>query len=386
MSTKWYKISLRPLGPFYFGNERTFGANNADYFATSNYFPQQTTLLGVLRYRLLEMRGWLSDTPGHQVPPPGQQIALIGNRGFDAKNTSTTQQFGAIRQLSPILIENEEGTLFPGPLNNGYSFSSKKAKEKEEAGVIWTSNNGGQRDYIPRLANYDYKKPREAHFISSNPGGTYATYEDIFAPYEKVGITKQKENEPNQKAFYKQKMFVFKRKDYRFTFYALLEEAEGEALKIFTKRTPRVPMGGERSSYHMTMITETPSLNTLNCYLQQSDQNQTRTQVILLSHSYVKPELFKECDFIIGQTQDFRHITSAIHYQGIKKSSGYQLLSKGSVLYPKEKAFNRIHGLLTTDASAFFQIGYNAFVHLEKGKVETYTYKLSKNNQYEPNY
>lgn len=384
MSTKWYKISLRPLGPFFFGNERTFGALNADYFASSNYFPQQTTLLGVLRYRFLEMKKWLRHTPGHKPPSPTDQSVLIGNRGFNVQKLATAQTFGVIKQLSPVLLDSKEGFLFPGALNNGYAFSGQKIDEKEKTGSVWMSHNGGRRDYIPAVKNFDYKSPRTAHFIARG-AGKILSYEEVFVPFEKVGIRKQRENELNQKAFFKQTMWLFKKREYQFTFYALLEEHEGDALENFIRDNPRVPMGGERTTYQMTMKKESPLLNSFQTYLNETDQDPNQEQVVLLNDSYIKPDLFQHCHFVIAQTQDFRHITSTVHYEGTQKSGGYQLLAKGSVLYPKENSFNRIQEILTKEASAFFQIGYNDFIHLKGGSVLTYSYKLSNNNQYEPN-
>ena len=48
-------IQLAPLSDFFFGGEATFGqGQNQHYFVRSNPWPQQTTLLGMLRYELLK--------------------------------------------------------------------------------------------------------------------------------------------------------------------------------------------------------------------------------------------------------------------------------------------------------------------------------------------
>ena len=52
-----YLIKLTPLDKFFFGQKKTFGDDNANYFVYSSHFPQQTTLLGLLRYQLLQIAG-----------------------------------------------------------------------------------------------------------------------------------------------------------------------------------------------------------------------------------------------------------------------------------------------------------------------------------------
>ena len=61
MTTKL--IKLTPLGEFFFGGDVTFGkANKRSYYVQSRRFPQQTTLLGMLRYELLKKNNLLSPT------------------------------------------------------------------------------------------------------------------------------------------------------------------------------------------------------------------------------------------------------------------------------------------------------------------------------------
>jgi CRISPR-associated protein Cmr3 len=56
-----YLIKLYPIDRYFFGSDVTFGADNSNYFVRSVYFPQQTTLLGMLRYYLLLQNNMLDD-------------------------------------------------------------------------------------------------------------------------------------------------------------------------------------------------------------------------------------------------------------------------------------------------------------------------------------
>ncbi|MEI6411943.1 MAG: hypothetical protein WCR52_21305, partial [Bacteroidota bacterium] len=59
--TKIWHIRLIPAGQFYFGGERNFSfgekEDSSNYLVKSNYFPQQTGLLGMLRFVLLREAG-----------------------------------------------------------------------------------------------------------------------------------------------------------------------------------------------------------------------------------------------------------------------------------------------------------------------------------------
>ena len=58
MATKL--IKLTPLDAFFFGDENTFGMDNTSYYVRSRKLPQQTSLLGLLRYELLKKKGFIS--------------------------------------------------------------------------------------------------------------------------------------------------------------------------------------------------------------------------------------------------------------------------------------------------------------------------------------
>ena len=115
-----YLLKIKPLDSFFFGQEDKYRkridstkkgglATVADYFQRSAYFPQQTTVLGMLRYYLLLMN--------NQIPIKNKDLAkeLIGERSFDSNQNG--QEFGKIENISPVFIVDEiqEKFLFPSP-------------------------------------------------------------------------------------------------------------------------------------------------------------------------------------------------------------------------------------------------------------------------------
>jgi len=59
-----YLVTLKPLEPFLFGGNQTFGRlgdkEAGNYLVTSRQFPQQTALLGMLRKELMTQAGLLT--------------------------------------------------------------------------------------------------------------------------------------------------------------------------------------------------------------------------------------------------------------------------------------------------------------------------------------
>ena len=66
-----FHIALTPIDKFYFGGDMTFPVGNdkndafntkfSSYIIESTYFPQQTSLLGMLRYLLLSNSRYFSN-------------------------------------------------------------------------------------------------------------------------------------------------------------------------------------------------------------------------------------------------------------------------------------------------------------------------------------
>jgi len=99
--TKKYLIKLKPLDLFFFSQETKYRRKGkdkyeADYYQVSAYFPQQTALLGMLRYYMLQVNS--------QIPINNAATAkkLIGNKSFDVGETNS--DFKTIKNLSAIFI------------------------------------------------------------------------------------------------------------------------------------------------------------------------------------------------------------------------------------------------------------------------------------------
>jgi CRISPR-associated protein Cmr3 len=385
MSITSYKVSLRPVSDFFFGNERTLGPSNENYFVRSNRFPQQTTCLGLMRYLLLQMNVWLSDAKGNSAGTKDEITQLIGPKGFRYDQAEKPMDFGAIKSVSPVFLEDGEGIIFPGALNKGYRLNLSEEGEKGEA---WTSMNGSSNSRLPILNSFNFKDPVTDHFIHSKTGAVFEP-DDLFQSIERVGITKNQGGEAEGSGFFKQVSQQFSREDLYFSFFVELDSTTGDALVQFSQNHVQIPMGGEQSMFKLTVKLGSVEEIDMNQLPGKMDQNTNTPQVLFLSDHYIPIEndLLELTDFSISESMDFRYIKTDVHtknhHEKPQKSKGFSLLKKGSVLYPKnsDTALEELKALLKDSSKAFRQIGYNAFLTIQDNQINSHFYSYTEENK-----
>lgn len=137
-----YLITLTPMDWFFFGGERTLDdGKSADYISHSNKFPQQSALLGMIRYQLLKQHNLLSQFPYTENKPTEKEImkTLIGEQSFRmTERKAKSLGLGVIKQISPLmLIECKDDTssrsiYFPLPLDDGYKVSFNETSNEDK--------------------------------------------------------------------------------------------------------------------------------------------------------------------------------------------------------------------------------------------------------------
>lgn len=393
-----YKITLVPLERFFFGSDNTFGKDNQEnYFVKSIYFPQQTTLLGTLRYLLLK-RFNLMDVDG-KIADKDKADKLVGISGFSVKNGGNN--YGVIQSLSPLFITGPHGDYIVGSREYGLDwvedeFSKEKRQEiiplyyKKQRGV---SRHFNDTDFIPSLTGITAKTVIPDLLLNINTGKQrHLCYNSlmasdpqngIFIEDEQIGINKhQKEN-----ALYKQ-IGLRLVDGYGFSFYAEIKETDEYKTHSFKSfENMPIKMGSDQSWFMASMQLENKESTTVSDVYKKpllelfKYPNSSASKIVLLSDSYIEQELFKLIDFAISDIYPFRFMTT--HYGdtktrdtlfhnkkgGYKTSKGkqnFELLKRGSVLFvnysKKESIIKKITGVGTNSATiyqAFNQIGYN---------------------------
>lgn len=372
-------IALRPLDYYFFGGRRTFGADNANYYVRSQLLPQQTALVGLMRYQMLQN---------------GKGLQEIGD-SFDASST-VLQTFGALQSVSPLFLYRSssdkltwsiEDCFWKHPLaahldkdaksdDEGYFKSSDLKKfsfQNSNQGFVLT---GGSATAEWRtgavLEGYDAKKALVDN-IYTNTNGELIDGDHVFPTVTKVGIIKKvkSKNGKKDRGFYKQQTYKLT-KGWAFGFIAAFED-HFDPLQLNGAIST---FGGERSLFKIQAIKIDQNWKALNEQFNTALFAETGTNTLtLLSDAFI-PErnVYQKCSAAVSCVRDFQNIRTPkgkkVNYSALGgkngakqlfKSGQYQLLQKGSVFYGTPLELQQIQRILE-EQLPFRGIGYNHFV------------------------
>lgn len=325
-----YKFTLTPLEDYYFGGERTFGELTDDegrnYLAYSNPYPQQSGLLGLLRFLLLQENGCLPLSDHVD-----QATHLIGEKSFHP--SVTNRSYGAIEQVSPLLIS------FGGVLFRIAHPLSKMEFQWEDTGSCLWSNQSIPK--VPVMPHFDPKKAYPDLLVDENK--FFIPFESVFQHSTQVGIKKGSDT----KGYFKQQFYRL-REDGAFVFYARLKDSYEFKERDYPVNLSDtiVFFGGEQRQFRV----EVEKIGgEMPVFFSGGEGN----KVCLLSDAFVSPSVFTYCDFAFSDSNVFRAGLFGSGAFGSKKvSTKYHLLKKGSVLFPKSsEGAERIVRLITKESS-----------------------------------
>ncbi len=370
-----YRVILKPIEHFFFGVEKVGNlGNRKTYYLETAEFPQQTSILGLLRYMILMKNEKLEGN----ISSDKSIIDLIGSESFPGNPITG---YGLINEISPVFIYNIKSQIayFPRPLDWEYHYS-----EKRDEGRVCYGIKEEPIDLIPYLDGYDAKKEEEQFLISSKGESIPLWYDKeknqgILRKQVKAGTQKNperfipdsaedKKSEARNEAYYKQEFLYM---DHKYS-YACIADIEDEGLGSYKTV---LPFGGERSSFAVSfeLLDNAESLN--ECYLNLQPQNDC-LKIELLSDSYLNQDILRLTCFAICGTSGFRNLrtkTTTENHSRISEieadncaqfSSRLQLLKRGSVLF-----FDSIEQLQEAEKmfinEAFTKIGYNKYRKFE---------------------
>jgi len=349
---------------------QTFGSGEqANYFVKSNFFPQQTGILGLLRYELLLQNGLLSVGKSKKLSPDAKD--LIGPKSFHINGNNSLIDFGAIEALSTLFIMDEnKQKILPAPFDicptPQYQTYKIKTLNKSRSNLKFETGykEAVSLNYINKHNepdSYSEKDGIQHKFL--NDEKELFNYDDFFIEVQKIGIHKAGDD----KSFYKQTKLQLK-KGYAFACYATLNVP---ADKQFNSNT--IFMGGDKSAFEMEVtdidVFKKPVYNA-SVFDNSGDFN----KLILTSPAYVDKSIYDNCMFAITEQQSFRFLQTTVDetdsYYNMssdksKKSAPYKseqfnLLKAGSVFYYNDEQLLDLEKELNK-YSQFKQIGYNYY-------------------------
>lgn len=385
-----YLVKLTPLEKFFFGQKHKFNEDDSvNYYLRSARFPQQTALLGLLRYQYLQH----ADTgiyENNKIVNWREADALVGPFSF---NPQANNEFGQIQSLSPVFLMDtqggEDGSIRYFPIGKRYQEVKGEYKplELDEQGEC--------------LNGYSPKKELPQMWASAK-SITPISEDEFFGVDCRVGVRAEKwkkdKEKPNEHGFFYQEFGRFKNE--RCTAHTKLEEC-GEEPEKCVKEPYRslsfafyytsseknnlpasevVFLGGERQPFLME-VEEVDKIKDAETVYQE-DYNKvpqsllppspTHSIVLLLSDARIEVK-WENVPFAITEIRDFARViipkTEDNIKVSVKKSESdrghllaqppLELYARGSLFYfaddEKAKAFEA----QVLEANNFHKIGYN---------------------------
>lgn len=336
-NTKRYLVRLTPIDAYFFGGEVTFGDNLAtqNYRVRSNYLPQQSAVLGLMRYEILRQNGCLfNGKPTEEEKKKAHK--LIGEKGFDPTQPQIQSQtsYGIIQRISPLFIENRSKERFYTPLPLDYNINVTFDD------TIKALYNGEEKP-LPKIEIETIEKKEafksktyDNYLFWCSPGISEANADspfekipvnEIFKGTEQVGIQKQGGDD----AFFKQTLI---RLDDKYNFAFTVEVSEDLDLE---KYPAIVPWGGNQSRFKIE-IKEIKDFDFCTYFKQLKREN----RLLLLGDAFIPDDTRNRIDFIWGNCIDNRYIVREVKdgrsWGKPPKSKLFQLQSRGSVIYQKD--------------------------------------------------
>ncbi len=382
-NTRILLVTLTPLERFFFGGRKQTHADKGpkkDYYFRSQYFPQQTALLGMIRQELL--------IQNHLFPLTAQNrddaAALIGAESFNPVISDKEQTFGAVKKISPLFIrhEQENRDYYIAPMDYGLDY------REEKSGTYRLGPGTPSREFVPLLKGYDPKKGIVLQLVSaggpdtlplageSTPAGD--SMQGVFSEDQQVGIKKGPDGSVRDDAYYKQ-VFLRMRHGFAYAFY--LELADNCRFE-----NSIVYFGGERSAFALHIRQHKPPQSTGPVSLWELYHRDmphcSRGGILLTGDAFVKQELLEHCTFAVTDSLFFRNIrTSVKHtqnndYYKLGKSgqnheprlgAAVNLMKRGSVLFPDQQTDVAELCKEYLDIPDYQKIGYNFYIDYPNG-------------------
>lgn len=345
-----YLVTLKPMEPFFFGGEQTFGKDDtrkegSRYSAKSTYFPQQTALLGMIRKTLLINNGNLTmhkkgewvDSRGVKFGNDKNYTAAIKLAGKDAFSYETSTDLGSIKGISPLFITQS---------GENYMVNAKDSAYEPQMNVNSKMFTSGEKDTFI-LKGFDAKQYKEDELISSR--GNILAFDDVFKKVQTVGIKKAKDGETNDDGFFQKSSYVL-RDNACFCFY-LEVDCKLEWTKSY------VTLGADQSSFLLELKDTKSEKDSFENMFEETLQSKSISRVVLTSETLVNEEVYNLCHFVFGKREPYRQL----HSKNGQKSKRYYLLQRGSVLYS-----DNIEKLSARLSKAHLQqVGINKFIAIK---------------------
>ena len=228
-----YLVKITPLEPYAFGDDRNFvypgerSTGKETYFVRSKNVPEQTSVLGLLRYLVLQKQGLLKTDFTYSAEERMQMKECIGERSFSYLETEP-QDFGWIKEISPVFLLNErEEVLVINPFHN-------RAKDSGYEPI--KVDNGIETSHgiisLPKQGEYDGKKGYARGYINLT---TKEILCDLFETKVVSGNRKNDKQGSDEGGFFKRELKILKA-GFSFAVFADVRDLPEKAIGYMGKK------------------------------------------------------------------------------------------------------------------------------------------------------
>ena len=344
-----YLLTFKPLKNFFFGNNKTF---SNDYVAHSEYFPQNTQLLGALKIFLAEQKGLMHiHKNGRYSNNPASLTKLIGNAS--SKDYMTNDNLGLINNISQMFIVNKSITdaFFPTPFDIEILEKEVNYYELTNIDQDYFYKNFSVKDVSSQsLAGNDFwKKYLKKETLDFT---TIHDFDTVFKKHSQVGIGLENKQVVD-KAFYVKEDYNL---DSEYLFACVFDFDE-------TIEDGIIQLGAESSLFSLKVSklesTEIANHTIVSQFFTQDIQGEKLIAMsdIILNSTHELNTYFSHIPF----TKKLAMLQSGNRYTNSFKGKTLQtnVIPQGSVFYLKSQREILQKG-------AYNKMGYNQFIKVKK--------------------
>lgn len=338
-------ITLRPMEPYFLGDEKIFSFSpqtdvKAPYFIRSLPEPSQSTLLGIMRYVILEQTGLLRQDFTYSKAETEEISKYIGKSSFSIGGASS---FGKLLGIGPLFLMDSEGKYYiHTPMDHRMGMTQYMSMLPLQSGGAGTVLASFPRIAIDPDPDVFHAKDGLHNGFLCVDDLRIVSRSDVFTEEVRVGIRKKtRSSETLSDGFFK-RVYVNLNKRYAwcFAFHVLV----GDDLEL--PRRTLVHMGQKRSMFQMECGAAEQTCDTaagqplIDKVLANVRGSKGREAYLALSDCYCKTPLSTICDCALTRTRTLRSLRTAYQPTGggfysklSRTEDAFRVFQAGSVFY-----------------------------------------------------
>jgi len=347
-----YLITLTPTGKFFFGGEMTFKVKGegdkyneqySSYIIAFNRMPQQTSLLGMLRFLLLRNAGG-KVFRDNKIQSQEKAKKLIGQSSFKVSDKHEVASYGKIDSITPcFLMEgNTPVPVFCKIKPETFDMSETTKATFNAKAILVPKNTYCAKDLVKNRLDDYFKEDQRMGLDKAYDGKKRAVSDDETHLFKQTNLRLNDENH----------------KDLKFAFYAKVDSD----IPLTKYNGQLVSVGADGSAFVIGIKSQ--------AYQPNLTEEQTKNLcVVLSSPAFLDFDKLDHVAFATTSVIPFRFLSTTVDtesYDRLSRKIGhgkkYNLYDTGSVFYFENEEKRKQFTQALEGYEDFRQIGYNYYI------------------------